>query len=82
MSRSVNMVLAGFGGQGVLFAGKLIAYAGLLEDREVSWLPSYGPETRFCEEETLWKAIEKCVPAKKAAMLDMNKRALQLGIDA
>ena len=39
-------------------------------------------ETRFCEEETLWKAIEKCVPAKKAAMLDMNKRALQLGIDA
>ena len=178
MSRSVNMVLAGFGGQGVLFAGKLIAYAGLLEDREVSWLPSYGPEmrggtancsvclsddpigsplvlapdvlvamnqpsldkfersvaeggivvadstlvqripeiegvrmcaipatamaeeagfkklaniilagklfaeTRFCEEETLWKAIEKCVPAKKTAMLDMNKRALQLGIDA
>ena len=46
MSRSVNMVLAGFGGQGVLFAGKLIAYAGLLEDREVSWLPSYGPEMR------------------------------------
>ena len=178
MSRSVNMVLAGFGGQGVLFAGKLIAYAGLLEDREVSWLPSYGPEmrggtancsvclsddpigsplvlapdvlvamnqpsldkfersvaeggivvadstlvqripeiegvrmcaipatamaeeagfkklaniilagklfaeTRFCEEETLWKAIEKCVPAKKAAMLDMNKRPLQLVIDA
>ena len=39
-------------------------------------------ETRFCEEETLWKAIEKCVPAKKTAMLDMNKRALQLGIDA
>ena len=162
----------------MLFAGKLIAYAGLLEDREVSWLPSYGPEMRggtancsvclsddpigsplvlapdvlvamnqpsldkfehsvakggvvvadstliqsipeidgvrmcavpatamaeeagfkklaniilagklfaetgFCEEATLWKAIEKCVPAKKAEMLDMNKRALQLGIDA
>ena len=46
MSRSLNIVLAGFGGQGVLFAGKLIAYAGLLEDREVSWLPSYGPEMR------------------------------------
>ncbi len=178
MSRSLNIVLAGFGGQGVLFAGKLIAYAGLLEDREVSWLPSYGPEMRggtancsvclsddpigsplvlapdvlvamnqpsfdkfehsmapggvavvdstlvqrvpeiegvkvcavpatamaeeagfkklaniilagkvfaetgFCDEASLWKAIEKCVPAKKAAMLDMNKRALQLGIDA
>ena len=46
MSRSVNMVLAGFGGQGVLFAGKLIAYAGLLEDREVSWLPSYTRQDR------------------------------------
>lgn len=43
MSRSVNMVLAGFGGQGVLFAGKLIAYAGLLEDREVSWLAFLRP---------------------------------------
>ena len=41
-----NLCVAGFGGQGVLFAGKLIAYAGLLEDREVSWLPSYGPEMR------------------------------------
>ena len=174
----LSILLAGFGGQGVLFAGKLIAYAGLLEDREVSWLPSYGPEMRggtancsvclsddpigsplvlapdvlvamnqpsfdkfedavapggvvvadatlvqrvpaidgvktcaipatamaeeagfkqlaniilagkvfvetgFCKEETLWKAIEKCVPASKAAMLEMNKRALQLGIDA
>ncbi len=178
MSRSYRIVLAGFGGQGILFAGKLVAYAGLIEGREVSWLPSYGPEmrggtancsvclsddaigsplvlapdvlvvmnqpsmdkfensvaeggiviadstlvqhvpeiagvrtcaipatamaeeagfkklaniicagklfaeTRFCAEETLWKAIEKCVPAKKAEMLDMNKRALQLGIDA
>ncbi len=178
MSRSVNMVLAGFGGQGVLFAGKVVAYAALIANKQLSWLPSYGPEmrggtancsvcvsdeaigsplvtnpnvfiamnlpsfdkfeasvaeggivvadstlvqripeiegvrmcaipatamaeeagfkklaniilagklfaeTRFCEEETLWKAIEKCVPAKKTAMLDMNKRALQLGIDA
>ena len=178
MSESLNIVLAGFGGQGVLFAGKLIAYAGLLEDREVSWLPSYGPEmrggtancsvclsddpigsplvlapnaliamnqpsldkfegsvaeggvvvadstliahipdipgvrmcaipatamaeeagfkklaniimagklyaeTRFCAEDTLWKAIEKCVPASKAAMLEMNKKALRLGMEA
>ena len=41
-----RIVLAGFGGQGLLFAGKVIAYAGLIEDREVSWLPSYGPEMR------------------------------------
>ncbi|WP_449316863.1 2-oxoacid:acceptor oxidoreductase family protein [Rubneribacter sp.] len=178
MSRNLDIVLAGFGGQGVLFAGKLIAYAGLLEGREVSWLPSYGPEMRggtancsvclsddpigsplvtspnalvamnqpsldkfegsvveggvavvdstlvqrvpeipgvrmralpatamaeeagfkklaniilagklyaetsFCEEETLWKAMEKCVPARKAAMLEMNKQALRLGMEA
>lgn len=41
-----NMVLAGFGGQGILFAGKMIAYSGLIDEREVSWLPSYGPEMR------------------------------------
>jgi len=46
MSTSRNMILAGFGGQGVLFAGKLISYAGLLDGLEVSWLPSYGPEMR------------------------------------
>lgn len=38
--------LAGFGGQGILFAGKVLAYCGMLADREVSWLPSYGPEMR------------------------------------
>ena len=43
---SLNILLAGFGGQGILFAGKLIAYAGLIEGRELSWLPSYGPEMR------------------------------------
>lgn len=178
MKELLNIVLAGFGGQGVLFAGKLIAYAGLIEGREVSWLPSYGPEMRggtancsvclsdepigsplvfepdvlvamnqpsldkfetcvsegglvvadstliqrvpaipgvrmyalpatamaeeagfkklaniimagklfaetgFCAEETLWQAMEKCVPAKKADMLEMNKKALRLGMDA
>ena len=41
-----GFVIAGFGGQGILFAGKFLAYAGLLEGREVSWLPSYGPEMR------------------------------------
>ena len=39
-------VMAGFGGQGLLFSGKVLAYAGLLEGRELSWLPSYGPEMR------------------------------------
>ena len=173
-----KIICAGFGGQGSLFLGKVLAYAGLMEGKEVSWLPSYGPEmrggtancsvclsdepiasplvvnpnvlvamnqpsldkfadavaeggvvvadstlianvpdipgvrmcalpatamaeeagfkklaniimvgklfaeTRFCAEDTLWKAMEKCVPASKAAMLEMNKKALTLGMDA
>ncbi len=176
MSRELQIVLAGFGGQGVLFAGKVIAYAGLIEDRELSWLPSYGPEmrggtancsvtlsddpigsplvttpnaliamnrpsydkfvdevvpggvvvldsdmvddavprdgvtfaalpatklaedaglsglgnivlvgrlwveTRFCERPTLDEAIDKCVPPRRAALIDKNKQALELGI--
>ena len=41
-----QIVIAGFGGQGLLFSGKVLAYAGLLENRGLSWLPSYGPEMR------------------------------------
>ena len=41
-----EIVLAGFGGQGILFLGKMIATAGMLEGKEVSWIPSYGPEMR------------------------------------
>lgn len=41
-----RMIIAGFGGQGVLLIGQLIAYAGMLADKEVSWMPSYGPEMR------------------------------------
>lgn len=169
------MVFAGFGGQGVLFAGKVVAYAGLIEGRELSWLPSYGPEMRggtancsvclsdeaigsplvtnpnvlvamnrpsldkfvndvepggvilldsslidvkverddvttyyvpasklaeenglkglaniiligklfkevgFCAEETLDKALQKCIPGRKADMLGFNRKAIELG---
>lgn len=175
--KDLNMIFAGFGGQGVLFAGKIAAYAGLIEGRELSWLPSYGPEMRggtancsvciserpigsplvtapnvlvamnqpslqrfidavepgglvildsslidlpiaraditvhrvpasalaeehglaglanmilvgklfyeldFCPPATLDQAIEKCVPARKAAMLDLNRRAVALGAE-
>ena len=41
-----EIVIAGFGGQGLLFIGKVLAYAGLVEQRQLSWLPSYGPEMR------------------------------------
>jgi len=43
---NMNLLLAGFGGQGILFAGKVVAYGGMLDGAEVSWLPSYGPEMR------------------------------------
>ena len=182
--KDLNMVFAGFGGQGVLFAGKVAAYAGLLENKEISWLPSYGPEMRggtancsvcisdepigsplvtapnvlvamnlpsldkfinavepggtvildsslidkkvertdinvyyvpsstlaeengvsglanmiligklfhevcmaegdygFCTEETLDKAIQKCIPARKADMLEFNRKAVKLGAE-
>ncbi len=41
-----NILLAGFGGQGILFTGKVLAYGGLMEQKNVSWMPSYGPEMR------------------------------------
>ena len=173
--KDLNIVFAGFGGQGILFAGKVVAYAGLIEGRELSWLPSYGPEMRggtancsiclsdepigsplvtnpnvliamnrpsldkfvnevepggtilldssliderverddvtvfyvpasklaeenglkglaniilvgklrkelaFCTEETLDKALQKCIPARTADMLGFNRKALEIG---
>jgi len=41
-----DVIMAGFGGQGILLIGKMLAYAGMHEGKEVSWLPSYGPEMR------------------------------------
>ena len=41
-----ELIVAGFGGQGVLSLGMTLAYAGMIEDKEISWMPSYGPEMR------------------------------------
>jgi len=41
-----ELIISGFGGQGVLSMGKMLAYAGIMEDKEVSWMPAYGPEQR------------------------------------
>lgn len=43
---TTQILIAGFGGQGILFAGKFLAYKGLIDGKNVSWLPSYGPEMR------------------------------------
>ncbi|MBO5769493.1 MAG: 2-oxoacid:acceptor oxidoreductase family protein, partial [Bacteroidales bacterium] len=41
-----ELIIAGFGGQGVLSMGKILAYSALMENKEVTWMPSYGPEQR------------------------------------
>ncbi|MDE6771119.1 MAG: 2-oxoacid:acceptor oxidoreductase family protein [Muribaculaceae bacterium] len=41
-----EIIIAGFGGQGVLSMGKILAYSGLMDNKEVTWMPSYGPEQR------------------------------------
>jgi 2-oxoglutarate ferredoxin oxidoreductase subunit gamma len=46
MQKEHEIICAGFGGQGVLSMGSIIAYAGMIEGKEVSWMPSYGPEMR------------------------------------
>jgi 2-oxoglutarate ferredoxin oxidoreductase subunit gamma len=46
MTMLEEIIIAGFGGQGVMSMGQLLAYAGMYEDKHVSWLPSYGPEQR------------------------------------
>lgn len=43
---TTKYLFSGFGGQGILFSGKFVAYKGLTDDKQVSWLPSYGPEMR------------------------------------
>ena len=46
MEKAHEIIFAGFGGQGVLSMGQIIAYAAMIEEKEVSWMPSYGPEMR------------------------------------
>jgi len=41
-----EIIIAGFGGQGVLSMGKILAYSGIMQNQEVSWMPAYGPEMR------------------------------------
>ncbi|QUB74752.1 MULTISPECIES: 2-oxoacid:acceptor oxidoreductase family protein [Prevotella] len=41
-----EIIISGFGGQGVLSMGKILAYSGLMEDKEITWMPAYGPEQR------------------------------------
>ena len=73
-------VFAGFGGQGILFAGKLLAYKGLTEDKQVSWLPSYGPEMRggtaSCSVIISDEAVGSPIVSKPDVLIAMNLPSL------
>ena len=65
---TTEFILAGFGGQGILFAGKILAYCGLMAGKELSWLPSYGPEMRGGTAN--WPVLYQVCPCSKAKRLD------------
>lgn len=76
-----EIIIAGFGGQGILSAGKLLAYAGMLDNMEVSFLPSYGPEMRGgtanCMVEISEEAIASPVLNNCSALIVMNNPSLE-----
>ena len=81
-----NFVFAGFGGQGILFAGKVVAYAGMMEGREVSWLPSYGPEMRGgtanCSVILSEESVGSPIITHPDVLIAMNLPSLQKYVDA
>ncbi|HOC19042.1 MAG TPA: 2-oxoacid:acceptor oxidoreductase family protein [Vicinamibacterales bacterium] len=76
-----DIVLAGFGGQGILFLGKMIATAGMIEGKEVSWIPSYGPEMRGgtanCSVVVSDKRIGTPVVSRPNVLVAMNRPSLE-----
>ena len=86
MSKTLNVLLAGFGGQGILFAGKFVAYKGLLENKQVSWLPSYGPEMRggtaSCSVIVSDEPVGSPIVSKPDVLIAMNLPSLQKFVDS
>lgn len=76
-----QILIAGFGGQGVLSAGQLIAYAGMLEGKHVAWIPSYGPEMRGgtanCGVTVSEKEISSPVVSEPTILIAMNGPSLE-----
>lgn len=75
-----QMLFSGFGGQGILFAGKFIAYKGLIDEKQVSWLPSYGPEMRggtaSCSVIVSDDAVGSPIVSKPDVLIAMNLPSL------
>ena len=84
--REIKAVLAGFGGQGVLFAGKVLTYCGMIEERQLSWLPSYGPEMRGgtanCSVTISDREIGSPLVLHPNCLIAMNQPSLDKFIDA
>ena len=78
--KTTQYLFAGFGGQGILFAGKFAAYKGLIEDKQVSWLPSYGPEMRggtaSCSVIVSDEAVGSPIVSKPDVLIAMNLPSL------
>jgi len=76
-----GVIIAGFGGQGILFAGQILAYAGMIEENYVSWLPAYGPEKRGgtanCHVIISDKDIASPVLTKATTLIAMNLPSLK-----
>ena len=84
--KTTQILFAGFGGQGVLFAGKFMAYKGLMEDKQVSWLPSYGPEMRGgtanCSVVLSETPVGSPIITNPDVLVAMNLPSLQKFVDA
>ena len=84
--KNLNILFAGFGGQGVLFAGKVVAYAALIANKQLSWLPSYGPEMRGgtanCSVCVSDEAIGSPLVTKPNVLIAMNRPSFDKFINA
>ncbi len=81
-----EVLIAGFGGQGVLLIGRLLTYAGMLAGHEVSWMPAYGPEMRggtaSCSVIITDTAIGSPIVMKPSVLVAMNPPSLERFIDS
>ncbi|HSW36180.1 MAG TPA: 2-oxoacid:acceptor oxidoreductase family protein [Candidatus Limnocylindrales bacterium] len=86
MNDKYEVIMAGFGGQGVMMMGQLLAYSGMLEGLQVTWMPSYGPEQRGgtanCTVVLSSHAIGSPVVERPAAVIAMNRPSLDKFEDA
>ena len=84
--KTTQILFAGFGGQGILFSGKFLAYKGLMEDLQVSWLPSYGPEMRGgtanCSVILSESPVGSPIITKPNVLIAMNLPSLQKYVDS